>query len=644
MCGIAGIIDLSDHPIDPRLVKSMCDAMSYRGPDAEGLEALPHAVLGHRRLSILDLSPAGNQPMTTKNRRLWTVFNGEIYNHRDLRRELEAQGHSYASRSDTETLLHGYQEWGTGISARCRGMWAFAIWDSERQALYISRDRMGEKPLYYYRQGNRLAFASNLAALRPALDQQEINPAAVASLLAYEYIPFTESIYQGVEKLPPAHYLVFDRNGLRVAPYWELDYREKLDITLPEAERLVEDTLASAVREQLEADVPVGVFLSGGVDSGYVAALAAREKPDLVGVTVTIPGNDLRNEADNARKVARTHGLHHIEVPLDTTCIQTLPSLLAGIEPLGDSSLIPVSAVAQAARKHMTVVLTGDGGDEGFDGYGKPRQAKAAQELRQGKLGNLWRALGPALTFLSRQRITSWVRLSRIHASGAKLMAAAGIENYLGAWEATPYQVRDLLYGPRLGSVSRRRPGARLIEALGQVRYKDWWEGVLGVEIKTRLVDDFLLKVDTSTMHYSLESRAPFLDYRLIEIAARLPWEIWLPDEHSKGLLKRLAARHNPPEVVYSQKKGFSIPVEQYFLEGWGKMLLELTRDGVAAQMGLIDPDGVRRYLQMHGLRANHRLDRQLFSLFVLEIWLRVFHARTDSAAELGGQLLRNAH
>jgi asparagine synthase (glutamine-hydrolysing) len=644
MCGIAGFVDLSGRPIDVGVVSQMCDAMARRGPDASGVKVLPYAALGHRRLAILDLSDAGNQPMVSADGSLWVVFNGEIYNHRELRSELETLRASYRTRTDTETLLNGFQTWSEGLSVRCRGMWAFAIWDVAAQTLYLSRDRLGEKPLFYYQEGSSLAFASTLAGLRPALPRCVLNPEAVASLLGYEYVPHTESIYQGVHKLPPAHYLTFDRTGLRVVPYWKLDYRQKLAVSLPEAERLVEDTLESAVQEQLAADVPVGVFLSGGVDSGYVAALAARRKPGIVSITMAVPGSVDRDESANARQIARTHHTTHLEVPLDQSCIRDLPALLATSEPLGDSSIIPAAAVAGQAARSLKVVLTGDGGDEGFDGYGKPRAAVRAQFLARTRVRLIWRLLAPFMLYLSQHRLTPVVRLLRLHSSGAGLMAGSGLEAFLSAWEATAPQVRRLLYGPRLRSTLGRPSGEYLIDALHQSLHNDWWEALLSVGIKTRLVDDFLFKVDTATMFHSLEARAPLLDHRLIELSARLPLEVLMPDEHSKGLLKRLAARHNPAEVVYGPKKGFSLPVERYFLGGWGKILLELTRDGVAAQLGLLDPDGVRRYLNAHGLRASYRLDRQLFSILVLELWLRVFHVRSESAEELGDRLLRSLY
>lgn len=640
MCGIAGIVDLSGKPIDPAVVRQMCGAMARRGPDAESVIELPGAVLGHRRLAILDLSSKGDQPMSAEDRALWVVHNGEIYNHGELKKELGAKGFSYRSGTDTESLLHGYSAWKQDLSRRCRGMWAFGLWDSGEKSLYMSRDRLGEKPLYYQIAGPRIIFASNLAAMMAALGRGEIDPQAVASLLAYEYVPHDECILKGVRKLPPAHYLVFSKAGVSLTRYWDLDYHNKLDITLEEAVREIDGIVDAAVLEQLVADVPVGVFLSGGVDSGYVAALASKHKPGISAITMTVPGCPARDESENARRVVAKHALRSVEVPLDEECIRDLPALLAGIEPLGDSSLIPAAAVSREAARHLKVVLTGDGGDEGFGGYGVPQTANRAQRKRRGVEGWFWRGAAPILKYLSYQRTRSLARLLRLHASGAELMAGAGIEGFLRSREATPMQVRRLIYGPALRGLCGRPLGRHLIAALERSRHTQWWEATLNIGLTTRLADDFLIKVDTATMFSSLESRAPLLDHRLHEFLARLPFEVLMPGEEYKGLLKMAAARHNPREVVYSSKKGFSIPVERYFLGGWGRLLVDLTRDGVASQMGLIDPRGLEKYLGKHGLRASFRLDRQLFTILALEIWLRVTYEKCDTAVELGERLV----
>jgi len=384
--------------------------------------------------------------------------------------------------------------------------------------------------------------------------------------------------------------------------------------------------------------VPVGVFLSGGLDSGCVAALASRHKPGIISVTMTVPEQAQYNEAALARLIAEKHGTTHVEVPLDQGCIRELPALLSASEPLGDSSLIPSAAVAKEAVKYVKVVLTGDGGDESFDGYGKMRLARDAYKARARISGRLLKLLSPVFVYLSQRLITPGLRTLGGYTRGRVLMTSAGLEAFVAARDYSPRDVRKLLYGPQLTPLLGRSYGCFLVEKLKQSHYNEWWEGWMSVGMKTYLPDDLLFKADTATMHHSLESRAPFLDQRVIELAASLPYECLLPGQYTKGLIRRIAARHNPLEAVYAPKKGFSIPVCHYFKAGWGEILLDLTRDGIAAQLGLLQPDGVRKYLDLHR-SGKAMLEIPLYSLLVLELWLRVFYSKSIPADELGERL-----
>ena len=641
MCGIAGIIDLSDSPIDHRIVKLMSNAMIRRGPDADGLVSMSNAVLGHRRLSILDLTKNANQPMTDKNEDLCIVFNGEIYNHLELRKILQNKGFEYFSDSDTETILYGYQAWGEKISSYLRGMWAFAIWDKKKSKLFISRDRFGEKPFYYYQYGSRFIFASSLNGLVPALGSKKISSKAVSSLFSYEYIPNDECIYRGVKKIPPASNIIFNQNGLTIDKYWDVNYKSKLNIKSEEATDHINKLLGEIVNEQLVSDVPTGVFLSGGVDSGCISALASKIKPGIKAITMTVPQSKRRDESLNARRIVSEHNIEGIEVPLNDNCIKQLPQLLSSMEPFGDSSLIPVAAVSEAASNYLKVVLTGDGGDEIFGGYGLPLMASRGQKLSShGLYGPILRLISPIFKYLSKKRLNPVLRKLRLHASSHGLAAAAGINSFMQARDAMPPDVSKLIFGSKLSNFHNRILGEHLIDNLDSENYNNWWEAMFSLGIKTRLVDDFLYKVDSASMHHSLETRAPFLDHRLIDFTSQLPREVIIPDTSYKILLKKIAAKHNPSEVVHSLKKGFSIPVEKYFLNGWRTLLYKLIKDGVSSQMGYVNPDGVRKYINKHGLRANNRLDRQLYTILIFEIWLRVFHEKSVDAKEFGNELL----
>ena len=641
MCGIAGIIDLSDNPIDSNIVKSMSNAMIRRGPDADGLLSMPNAVLGHRRLSILDLTNNANQPMTDKNKDVSIVFNGEIYNHKELRKTLQNKGFEYFSDSDTETILYGYQAWGREISSYLRGMWAFAIWDKKKSTLFLSRDRFGEKPFYYYQHGSRFIFASSLNGLVPALETKKISSKAVLSLFSYEYIPNNQCIYQNVKKMPPASNIIFNQNGLKVDKYWNINYKSKINIKSEEAIDHIDKLLGEIINEQLVSDVPTGVFLSGGVDSGYISALASKFKPGIKAITMTVPQSKRRDESLNARRIVEEHNIEGIEVPLNDNCIKQLPQLLSSMEPFGDSSLIPVAAVSEAASSYLKVVLTGDGGDEIFGGYGLPLIANRGEELSRHFLyGLALRSISPVLKYLSKKRLNPILRKLRLHASAHGLAAGAGIHSFIQARDAMPPEVSKLIFGSKLSNFHNRILGEHLIDNLDSENYNNWWEAMFSLGIKTRLVDDFLYKVDSASMHYSLETRAPFLDHRLIEFTSQLPKEVIIPNTRYKILLKKIATKYNPSEVVHSLKKGFSIPVEKYFLNGWGTLLNKIIKDGISSQMGYVDPNGVKKYINKHGLRANNRIDRQLYTLLIFEIWLRVFHEKSVDAEEFGDKIL----
>jgi len=639
MCGIAGIVNISDNEIKSKTVHDMCNNMVRRGPDYGNVKVTKNAVLGHRRLQILDLSEKGNQPMSSSDNRFSIVFNGEIYNHKELRNILEKDGFQFRTQTDTESLLFGYQKWGYDLPQYCRGMWSFVIWDNEKNILFGSRDRVGEKPFYYKKKGPHFSFASTLSGLKPSLDEYKISKSAVASLFSYEYIPHTECIYEGVQKLAPGHNFIFDVNGLNIQKYWELDYKSKIKISLNDSIDLVENTIENAVREQLIADVPVGIFLSGGVDSGLITALSTKYKPGLKTISLTVPGSEARDESKNAFLIAKKHKSEHIKVPIDQGCIKALPSILKDIEPLGDSSIIPVSFVSNHAAKHLKVVLTGDGGDEGFGGYGKALLGKRSEIFQKNSSFHFWRTFRLLFNFISRQRIMPIVRLLRLHSTGSKLLAVSGYEKYLETWDATPLPVRKLIYGESMKNMLKREQGEFIKKMYDDCSSKNIWDALLGVQVKTRLPNDFLFKVDSGTMFNSIEARSPLLDHRLLEITAKLPWKSLFSDEHDKSLLKLVASKYNPKKIVYGQKKGFSLPVESYFKKGWGKLLNILIEDGISADFGLINPNGVKKYLKKHGLRENYRLDRQLYSILTLEIWLRVAHEKTDDPNELGEKL-----
>jgi asparagine synthase (glutamine-hydrolysing) len=640
MCGIAGIVDLSNRPIVRKKVHTMVEALFRRGPDFNDVCSFPNAVLGHSRLSILDLSSAGNQPMSSNDKRYWIVFNGEIYNHKEIREKLKKNGYYYTSNTDTESLVNGFAQWGVDLFPMCRGMWAFAVWDNLKKTLTLCRDRVGEKPLFYYQKNSKIAFASSLPALKPAMTEFQISNKAISSLMSYQYIPHNESIYEGVKKLPPGHYMTFSKSGVNIKPYWSLNYKNKYDITVDEVKNNTAEILNSAIEEQLEADVSVGAFLSGGIDSGLITAMASNFKPGIISTTMTLPTVNDMDESKNARYIASKFQTKHIEVPLDQNCIKDLPGLLSTIEPFADSSIIPAAAVSKQAAKHMKVVLTGDGGDESFDGYNFGRLGKESENLKDSKLFYFLKMISPVLSYLSKQSLMPIVRLFRLRSSSSNLMATCGINAWLESRDRATMDIRNILYGDELKKVLNAKPGEFLTNSLKEVSYNNWWEGLLGVGFKTTLANDFLMKVDTATMYHSLEARSPFLDHRIIDFATKIPYDKLFCDQYSKSLLRMIAEEKISKEIAYGHKKGFSLPVEDYFLKGWAKLLIDLTKDGLAAQYDLINPNSIPILLNKHGLRSNYKLGKLFFSILSLEIWLRVSHENFNDPQELGERLL----
>ena len=373
MCGIAGKISFNTFQNYEQEVKNACDAMAYRGPDNITVNTIGNATLGHCRLAIIDLSPEANQPFYSEDNRYSIVFNGEIYNYREVRSQLEKEfGLKFRTNSDTEVLLKGFIEIGPNILERLRGMWAFAVWDNQKQQLFIARDRFGEKPLFYYFDNGVFLFASNLSGVSNLITDKELNPKAISELFAYQYISQQQSIYKGVKKLLPAQYGYVTKEELKLSTYWEVKYDEKIDISFEDAQVKVEEIMHSSIQEKLISDVPLGLFLSGGNDSGLVAAIASHYKKGITSVTLSTPQNPELDEAVYARQIAQLHGLNYNQVDLEIDCINKLPQLLSMIEPFADSSIIPTAAVSEKAKQFLTVVLTGDGGDEIFGGYGIP--------------------------------------------------------------------------------------------------------------------------------------------------------------------------------------------------------------------------------------------------------------------------------
>jgi asparagine synthase (glutamine-hydrolysing) len=630
MCGLAGIV--TDRELAPEALARSAAAMVHRGPDSGGIVQRGPASLLFRRLRIIDLRPEADQPMCNETGDVWVVFNGEIYNFQSLRRTLE-QRHQFRSRTDTETLLHGYEEWGfEELLRRIDGMFAFAIWDERKQQLWLGRDRVGKKPLFYAHNASReLAFASTLNALLELLPEQpEIDRAALDQYLVYQAVPAPQTIYAGVHALPPAHYLCFRQGAAAPRPqrYWNLSYarkqrRSEADL-LAEADSLLRD----AVSRRLIADVPLAAFLSGGVDSSIVVAIMAQLRSEPV-ETVTVGFDDPRfDERPFARQVAQRWRANAHEYVLPPDDLQELPLIIWHYgQPMADVSILPTFAVARCAREHATVVLNGDGGDEAFCGYSRPVVARAAQMCR-GWIPSAARAPARRMLGLLGRR-------------GRLLSDALATE----ARDAFVYErgfrgCRARLYDPdALLGIAGLDPDEHYRQAWSSADGPTDADRVLSAELTTYLPDQLLSKMDVSTMAHSLEARSPLLDTRLLEFAATIPIEQLTKGWETKYLLKRLAARYVPPEVLYRRKQGFVTPVSRWIREELAPLTRELLESLSSPARGMFRRDWVLSMLDDH-LGGREDWGQQLWTLIVLEIWYRLFversldpHTRLDRVA-----------
>jgi asparagine synthase (glutamine-hydrolysing) len=586
----------------------MCAAIVHRGPDEEGRYLAPDVALGMRRLSVMD--PAmGQQPMTNEDGTIQLVFNGEIYNHRQLRGELVARGHAIATSSDTEVIVHLYEEMGDDVVDALRGMFAFALWDTRRQRLLIARDRVGIKPLYYCEHAGGLAFASELRSL---LAMPEFTPRvsaqAVAQYLTFGYVPETHCIFEGVRKLPPGHRLTWEPSGVpRIARYWSPLRAERSDIGEGEAVETLRTLLRESVALHLESDVPLGAFLSGGIDSSAVVAQMAQLVPGRV-KTFSIGFEETsHNEAPHAAQVAREIGTEHTELIVRPDADSLVDSVITGFdEPFGDPSSLPTFLVSQMAREHVTVALSGDGGDELFGGYTRYTELLSRRELSAATR----RVLARVARYLphgvrGRNRLVDMSRTLR---------------GRYAATVATPASVHE--GGMLSASLAAEMPpmDALLSAAFSPVAGRDLLAQMTAVDLATYLPGDILTKVDRMSMSVSLEARVPLLDHHIVEFAMALPSRMKVRDGVGKWLLREAITGLVPPRVLSYPKRGFGVPLEDWF-RGDLSYRLDALLEPTARIAPYVDHDAVARLVTEHqtGRRDHHHM---LWRLLALDIWL----------------------
>ncbi len=622
MCGIAGWVGASSVA-STGSVRAMIASLARRGPDAEGLETWDRAVLGHRRLSIFDLSEAGRQPMLTADRKIAVVFNGAIYNFRDLRLELENCGCRFVSNTDTEVLLHGYREWGIQrLVERLHGMFAIGLWDDNARKLYLIRDRLGVKPLYYTQLlDGSLAFASTVRALRAAGLTGELDPDAIAEFLEFGYVTDTRCIYQGVHKLRAGHMLEWSGSGIRNSCYWALpsiDHHKP--IAFDEAVEQTEHLFLRAVEMRLFADVPVGALLSGGVDSSLVCWAIARLGGNLTAYTVATPG-DPADESGDAVSTARALGISHQVLPMRPEDIDGVDELVAAFgEPFACSSALGMLQLSRAIKPQATVLLTGDGGDDVFLGYPEHKHLWMAQRLAQwipGPLASAWYGL--------RKFVPRFPALQR--AAHFLDYATGGIGAVAAAHDGWPNYQRHHLLGERLTQVRLQQRQMKWSPEAARRALTD----MLLYDREGRFVAEYMTKVDGGTMYHALEARSPFLDQTLWEFASSLPYSVRLHGGQLKAILRELARRHLGHRVAAGAKRGFTIPAQRWLAGRWCAHARDVFHDSLLERGGWIRSSAVLH--QLDAAAARQWAPLQLWYLYVLENWLR-YEQRSQTKRE----------
>src|SRR5438270_2085146 len=624
MCGITGIVRSDGAQIDRELLARMNDAIRHRGPDDDGFYFGDGVGLAMRRLSIIDLK-GGHQPIHNSDRTAWIVFNGKMYNDRELRKQPEDRGHQFYTDSDTEAIVHAYDEHGTDCPKYLRGMFAFAIWDERAKSLFLARDRVGKKPLLYAQLNGQLIFGSEFMALLQHPDvSRDVNYEAIHHYLSFICVPAPLTAYKSIRKLEPGHWLLWKDGEIKVERYWQLDFSKKIDISEAEAGERVVDLLRDAVKVRLMSEVPLGAFLSGGIDSSAVVALMAQESSEPVKTfSIGFDEQDF-SELHHARRVAERVGADHHEFIVRPDAMEVLPLLVEHYgEPYADSSAIPTYYVSRETRRHVTVALNGDGGDECFAGYERYAAMRLSETYRRlpGVLRE--RVIRQAVGLLP----ASELKRSRVRSLKRFLQAAdlPPVERYLRWVSVFDPRAKQELYTEEFrGEMSGRDARQWLAPWFARANGAGVVDASLLTDTMTYLPNDLLVKVDIASMAVSLEARSPFLDHHVIEFAASLPGRLKLRGLTTKYILKKTLKRLLPAENLKRGKMGFGVPVGHWLRGPLQGFLREQLLSDASARRGLLRADAVRRMVELH-TRGARDYTNQLWTLLMLELWFQRF-------------------
>ncbi len=626
MCGISGAVSNTVADLT-RQATAMADAQCHRGPDDWGIWHDEYCALSQRRLAIIDLSEAGRNPMSNADGSIWITFNGEIYNYQSLRQELEQLGYQFRTQTDTETVIYAYQHWGVDCLKKLRGMFALAIWDRQKQRLFVARDRVGKKPLFYTQVGKHFYFASELQGLLACNDiPREVEPSAIDAYLAWGYVPAPQTAFKNIFKLPPAHFLTLDvkdsRFDIRVERYWALDYRKKAVISEAEAVEAIREKMTEAVRLRMISDVPLGAFLSGGIDSSIVVGLMA-QLADRPVKTFSIGFKEAAyDETPHARRIAKLWSTDHQEFIVEPDALAIVNKLVRHYgEPYADSSAIPTFYVSQLTRAAVTVALNGDGGDESFAGYERYLGNRIAERARRVpgfalSAGALNKVLPDSMNPKNR------LRQAKRFLSVATRPMTERYAQWVGFFRK---EVKDELYSKDFrAQLNGNNAELWMASLIAEASDLDPVDAAMCVDVQSYLPYDLLVKVDITSMANSLEARSPFLDHEVMEFAAALPVDLKLRGKEAKYLLKRAFTDLLPAENVQRRKMGFGVPVGEWFRGSLRSLLEDALLSTSLQQRNYFNAKWIETLVADH---LERRVDNSftLWNLLMLELWHREF-------------------
>ena len=625
MCGICGKLNFARGVVvQPALIRAMMDAIRHRGPDDEGLHIASEVGLGFRRLAIIDLN-SGHQPLSNEDGTIWIVFNGEIYNYQELRKFLLSKGHVFRTQTDTEVIVHLYEELGPQCLEKLRGMFAFAIWDENKKTLFLARDRVGIKPLYYWKSGEELVFASEIKAILadPAV-RRTLAPEIIDRFLTFLYVPGEETLLKGICKLAPGHYLLAKDGKVEIRQYWDLSFVKPADgLSIEDAEKELSNLLAETVELHMIADVPVGVLLSGGVDSTAVLSWAA-EKTDkeISTFTVGFADSGFADERPYAKLAAETFGSRHYDMTITASDFAAfLPQYVWHMEePVCEPPAVALYYVSKLARNHVKVLLSGEGGDEAFAGYDNYRNMVWLERLKQ-----IWPGANGAASW-GLSRLNSWVHSAKV--ARYTPLVNATFPNYYYSRTSSPYRysgngIGELYSADFLKSINREYTIEPVRRLFSTVKDQGILDQMLYIDTKTWLPDDLLIKADKMTMANSLELRVPLLDHRLLEFAASLPPHYKLKGFNLKYIWKKALSKRVPNRILKRKKAGFPVPYEFWLRNNFKDQIRDILTDRKTIERGYFQKTAIERLINAN--TDSGAYSKEVFSLVALELWHRMF-------------------